>query len=168
MCLEIIILQFILPSRSLIVEASLMFQAVGFVIVFNSFNSNYSKNSNNSKNSWIWILLKNSKNSATLFRSSLNTFNIYVQNFIFVFQNLVLWQPWQQKNLSKVGFLNMSTICHLMPIKFRYQKKISLLGNIDPYQIAKWTEDKHCLAEVQHEDIVNFLLLQQSNWTEFF
>ena len=43
-----------------------MFQAVGFVIVFNSFNSNYSKNSNNSKNSWIWILLKNSKNSATL------------------------------------------------------------------------------------------------------
>ena len=49
-----------------------------------------------------------------------------------------------------------------MPIKFRYQKKISLLGNIDPYQIAKWTEDKHCLAEVQDEDIVNFLLFSAS------
>ena len=42
------------------------------------------------------------------FRSSLNTFYIYVHNFfiIIVFQNLVVWQPWQQKNVSKVGFLN--------------------------------------------------------------
>ena len=66
MFLEIITLQFISPNRSIIVEASLMFQAVGFVIVFNSFNSNYSKNSNNSKKSGILILLKKSKNSATL------------------------------------------------------------------------------------------------------
>ena len=48
-----------------------------------------------------------------------------------------------------------------MPIKFRYQKKISLLGNIDPYQIAKWTEDKHCLAEVQDEDKSTFCYSQQ-------
>ena len=51
-----------------------------------------------------------------------------------------------------------------MPLdaKVRYQKKISLLENIDSYQIDEWTEDKYCLAEVQHEDIVNFLLFSTS------
>ena len=65
---------------------------------------------------------------------------------------------------EKIVVSGLSQYVNNLPLdaKVRYQKKISLLENIDSYQIDEWTEDKYCLAEVQHEDIVNFLLFSTS------
>ena len=56
----------------------------------------------------------------------------------------------------------MSTTCRLMPKLGTVPEEYITPGNIDPNQIDEWTEDEHCLAEVQHEDIVNFLFFSTS------
>ena len=48
----------------------------------------------------------------------------------------------------------MSTTCRLMPKLGTVPEEYITPGNIDPNQIDEWTEDEHCLAAVQHEDMI--------------